>query len=77
MQCKFAHNQGRTILCAVCMLLCVALSFAALPGVLIYSYGGINCLAPTVALRMHSSQPLVPFDSCLTAVTVACLSSAC
>ena len=32
------------ILCAVCMLLCAVPSFAVLPGVLIYSYGGINCL---------------------------------
>ena len=34
------------LLCAVCMLLCMALGFAVLPGVLmnVFIHGGINCL---------------------------------
>ena len=65
--------------CAVCMLLCMAPSFAVLPGVLMYvSYMGeltVCIVFPTVAIRMYRSSPLVPLDSCLTAA--ACLSSAC
>ena len=66
-------------LCAVCMSLCVAPSFAVLPGVLMYvSYMGeltVWIVFPTVAIHMYRSSPLVPLDSCLTAA--ACLSSAC
>ena len=40
MHCRFTPNQGRTTLCC----LCVASSFAVLPGVLICSYEGVNCL---------------------------------
>ena len=34
------------LVCAVCMLLCMAPSFAVLPGVLMYVFihGGVNCL---------------------------------
>ena len=63
----------------VCMLLCAVPSFAVLPGVLMcVSYMGeltAWIVFPTVAIRMYRSSPLVPLDSCLTAV--ACLSSAC
>ena len=31
-------------LCVVCMLMCTVPSFAVLPGVLIFSYGEVNCL---------------------------------
>ena len=58
-------------LCAVCILLCMAISFAVLPGVLMYvSYMGeltVWIVFPTVAVWMYRSSPLVPLDSCLTA----------
>ena len=65
------------LLCAVCMFLCMALSFSVLPLVCII-HGGVNCLniGPyTVVISMYRSSPLVPLKSCLTAA--ACLSSAC
>ena len=31
-------------LCVVCMLMCTVPSFSVLPGVLIFSYGEVNCL---------------------------------
>ena len=69
----------RTIIYAVCMLLCAVPSFAVLPGALmLYSYMGeltVRKVFPTVAIRMYRSSPLFPLGSCLTAA--ACLSSAC
>ena len=39
-------QENNTLLCAVCMLLCMVPCFAVLPGVLIYVFihGGVNCL---------------------------------
>ena len=39
MHCCFDPNQGRTAICAVCMLLCAVPSFDVLPGALIFVWG--------------------------------------
>ena len=65
-------------LCAVCVLLCAVLSFAASPcrsSHIRMVELTVWIVFPTVAIRMYRSSPLVPLDSCLTAA--ACLSSAC
>ena len=57
MHCKFDYKQGRTTL-----LLCMAPSFAKLQGVLIYSYGGVNCLN-SVPYYCHKSYEFNLADS--------------
>ena len=74
--CEYSHLRMRIFGPS---LLCMALSFTVLLGVLMYvSYMGeltVWIVFPTVTIRMYRTSPLVPLDSCLTAA--ACLSSAC